>query len=69
MSKKNDTIAIVAGEPITITADSRIDAAKKLADLRAQAASEGLTPATGGFIEFNTAGDGKFSADITFVKS
>ena len=69
MSKKNDTIAIVSGKPVTVIADSRNDVAKKLADLRAQAASEGLTPATGGFIEFNTAGDGKFSAVITFVES
>jgi hypothetical protein len=68
MSKKNDTIAIEAGKPIKVSADSRPDTAKQLADLRAQAEAEGLTASTGGFIEYNAAGDGKFSAVITFVK-
>ena len=65
---KNNTIAITAGKPVKVSADSRPDAAKQLADLRAQAKAEGLTAAKGGFIEYNSAGDGKFSAVITFVK-
>lgn len=69
MSKNSKTIAIVPGEPIKVTADSRPDAEKQLADLRTQAAADGMTPSTGGFIEYNTAGDGKFSAVITFVES
>lgn len=65
---KNNTIAITAGKPIQVSADSRPDAAKQLADLRAQAKAEGLTAVKGGFIEYNAAGDGKFSAVITFDK-
>ena len=69
MSKNSKTIAIVPGEPIKVTADSRPDAAQQLADLRTKAAADGMKPSTGGFIEYNTAGDGKFSAVITFVES
>ena len=65
---KNNTIAITAGKSIQVSADSRPDAAKQLADLRAQAKAEGLTAVKGGFIEYNSAGDGKFSAVITFDK-
>ena len=36
--------------------------------LRKQAEAEGLTAVSGGFIEYNAAGDGKFSAVITFDK-
>jgi hypothetical protein len=65
---KNNTIAITAGKSVKVSADSRPDAIKQLADLRKQAEAEGLTAVSGGFIEYNAAGDGKFSAVITFDK-
>ena len=68
MSKATKTTAIQPGKPVKVSADSRPDAAKQLADLRAKAEADGLIPSEGGFIEYNAAGDGKFSAVITFVK-
>lgn len=75
MSKKDEVIdqqnaatTIEAGKPITIGADTRKDATEKLNALRKQAEADGLTQTDGGFIMFNTAGDGKFSAVITFNK-
>ena len=68
MSKKTNTTAIQPGKPVSIEADSRPAAEKQLADLRAKAEADGLIPSEGGFIEYNAAGDGKFSAVITFVK-
>lgn len=68
MSKKtNDTPATVieAGKPIEIHATSREDAAKQIADLKAQATEAGLTAKAGGFIEHR---EGVFSAVITFDK-
>ena len=66
MSKtKNDApTAIEAGKAITITADTREDATRKLNELRKQAETEGLTTKEGGFIEHR---EGAFSAVITFV--
>ena len=68
MSKtKNETpaIKIEAGKPIEIKAKSREDAARQIADLYVQAADEGMTVKSGGFIEHR---EGKFSAVITFDK-
>ena len=75
MSKKDEVIdqqnaatTIEAGKPITIGTDTRKDATEKLNALRKQAEADGLTQTDGGFIMFNAAGDGKFSAVITFNK-
>lgn len=75
MSKKDEVIdqqnaatTIEAGKQITIGADTRKDATEKLNALRKQAEADGLTQTDGGFIMFNAAGDGKFSAVITFNK-
>lgn len=66
MGKKNDTLVIKAGKPITITADSRKAASDQLNALREKAEKEGLVQAPGGFIEHR---EGEFFAVITFVEN
>ena len=64
MSKKNPERVIKPGTKIKVETDSRADAVSELNELRKQAEELGLTH-TGGFIEHK---DGKFFANITFVK-
>jgi len=68
MSKtKNDApaIEIEAGKAISVTAESRKEAADRLKELRKQAEEAGLVQAAGGFIDHR---EGIFSAVITFVE-
>lgn len=58
-------LSIEAGKAITITADSRKDATKKLNDMRKHAEDAGLVYKAGGFIKHR---EGNFSAVITFDK-
>lgn len=67
MSKtKNDAPTVIeAGKAITITADSREEAVKKINALHKQAQDSGLKYQSGGFIGYC---DGVFSTMITFTE-
>ena len=64
MGKKNPERVIEPGTKYTVETDSRADAVSELNELRKQAQELGLAH-SGGFIEHK---DGKFFANITFVK-
>lgn len=69
MSKDTDnmTTAITPGKPVKVEASSRKEAGEKIAEIRKEAAKQGLTEQAGGFI-FATE-DGKFIAELNFNKT
>ena len=67
MNKTNENLAIEAGKPIMIEADSRQEATTKIAELRQRGEAGGLTH-EGGFIQYERTAEGidKFSAVVKF---
>ena len=69
MSKDTDNkaTAITPGKPVKVEASSRKEAGEKIAEIRKEAAKQGLTEKEGGFI-FATE-DGTFIAELNFIKT
>ena len=69
MSKDTDNMAtaIATGKPVKVEASSRKEAGEKIAEIRKEAAKQGLTEQEGGFISATE--DGTFIAELNFIKT
>ena len=69
MSKEENTTskAITPGKPVKVEASSRNEAGEKIAEIRKEAAKQGLTEQEGGFISATE--DGTFIAELKFTKT
>ena len=69
MSKDTDnkTTAIAPGKPVKVEASSRKEAGEKIAEIRKEAAKQGLTEQEGGFISATE--NGTFIAELNFTKT
>lgn len=69
MSKDTDNMAtaITPGKPVKVEASSRKEAGEKIAEIRKEAAKQGLTEQEGGFIYATE--DGTFIAELNFIKT
>lgn len=65
MDKEINEMAITPDKPINVKAPTRKEAGEKIAEIRKQAAEQGLTEQPGGFI--SATGDG-FTAILKFTK-
>ena len=64
---KTTAQAIIPGKPVKVEASSRKEAGEKIAEIRKEAAKQGLTEQEGGFISATE--DGTFIAELNFTKT
>jgi hypothetical protein len=69
MNKDTDnmTTDITPGKPVKVEASSRKEAGEKIAEIRKEAAKQGLSEKEGGFISATE--DGTFIAELNFIKT